>query len=79
MTNPLWPYTPKKRTLGQYDYSHTVDQCVFEPSKVSLPLTDLCCITGSLPSSKKPPHLIQGLDLILKVMDTVNVILVTVV
>lgn len=55
MTNQLWPYTPRKRTLGQYDYSHTVDQCIFEPSKVSLPLTDLCCITGSLPSPKKPP------------------------
>lgn len=55
MTHQLWLYTPRKRTLGQYDYWHTVGQRIFEPSKGSLLLTDLRCITGSLPSSNKNP------------------------
>lgn len=64
MTHQLWPYTPRKRTLGQCDYSHAVGGCIFAPSKAGLPLTDLRYITRSLYLKK---HLIQGLKSILTV------------
>lgn len=48
MTHHLWPYTPRKRTLGQCDYWHTVGQCIFEPSTVSLTLTGVNHFTGCL-------------------------------
>lgn len=71
MTHQLWPYTPRKRTLGQFDYTHTIGRCIFEPSEASMPVTDVRCVTGSLPSSikknKKKKHLIQGLESILTV------------
>lgn len=53
MTHHLWPYTPRKRTLGQCDCSHTVGRCIFEPSKAGLPLTDLRYVTESLSLSEK--------------------------
>lgn len=53
MTHQLWPYTPRKRTLGQCDYSHTVGLDVSLPSKVGLPLTDMRYITGCLSLSEK--------------------------
>lgn len=56
MTHHLWPNTPRKRTLGQCDYPHTVARCVFEPSKAGLPLTNLHYATESLSLSEKTPY-----------------------
>lgn len=36
-------------------HMHTLDRFIFEPWKVSLPLTGLCRMTGPLPLSKKNP------------------------
>lgn len=59
MTHQLWLYTPRKITLGQHDFLHTVMRFIFEAFGISLPLTVLCWVMGSLPSSEK--HFIQGL------------------
>lgn len=60
---------------------HTVDHFIFESWKVSLPLTGLCRMTGSLPLSKKKKKLSSPLSspgLLLTVVGTVNVILAAV-